>query len=538
MIDAALRGQVERWILGDPHAGDRTELQALLDAGDAAAAADLAERWSGPLEFGTAGLRGPLRAGPRGMNLATVRRTTAGLAAWLVAAQRSKPGSTDVGGGTVVVGYDARRRSREFALDAAATLAAAGLGVRLADRPWPTPCTAYAVRWCRADAGVQVTASHNPAGDNGYKVYDATGAQIIPPDDGAIARAIDLQPDANAIPTTAVAPNLGDDLIDAYCAMALRVIARSSARTLRIVYTPLHGVGGTTMARLFAAAGFDDVHRVESQFAPDGAFPGLPFPNPEEPGVLDAAIALAREVGAAIVVANDPDADRLAICVDSPTHGWRMLSGDELGVALGDHLLDDASGARVVARSRVSSSGLDAVAAAHGAECVVTATGFKWLARAADDREGSLAFAYEEALGYAVSDQVRDKDGMTAALVAADAAARMPLLDRLAAIAHRDGCHVTTQWAPRFEGPDGHAAMAAAIERLGSAPADPIDVALPGGRALIRRSGTEPKLKCYFEVVLDLAEPTVEAYERVRRAGLSACERMRVDLARRLGLAS
>ncbi len=529
MIDPELRADVEAWIAGDPHEADRAELSDLLTLGAKDA---LRERFAGPLTFGTAGLRGPLRAGPNGMNLAVVRRTTAGIARWV----------RSLGGSTVVVGYDARHRSVEFALDTAATLAGAGLTVRLADRAWPTPCTAFAVAWCGAHAAVQITASHNPARDNGYKVYDATGAQIIPPDDTRIAAEIAAQPSASTIPTLSVEPELGDDLFDAYCAMALEATPpNGDGSGVRIVYTPLHGVGGALALRLLRAAGFAAVHPVDVEMTPDPDFPGLPFPNPEEDGVLDAADAVAvREALAErdIVVANDPDADRIAVAVTSPVHGRRRLSGDELGTLLGEARLSSTHGRRIVARSRVSSSALSVAAAAHGAECIVTPTGFKWLVRAADGRGAPLVFAYEEALGYAVTNRVRDKDGMTALLLVARLAATEHLLERLARVAARDGLFVTSQWAPRFEGSGGHDEMRNALARLDAGEADPIEVAFPEGTAKVRQSGTEAKLKCYFEVVLTFDEPSAFAYETARERGLVACERMRVALAERLGLAS
>jgi phosphomannomutase len=520
MIDRGLRAAVDDWIRADPHGGDRAELTALLDAG---AAAELRARFAGPLQFGTAGLRGPLRAGPNGMNLAVVRRTTAGLASWL---RRH-------GGDGVVVGYDARHRSAEFAHDAAATLTALGMQVWLADRAWPTPCTAFAVRWCGAGAAVQITASHNPASDSGYKVYDATGAQIVPPIDAEIASAIDAQPPARDLATVPVQPDLGDELLDAYCTTA-RCVLQGNAREVAIVYTPLHGVGASLATRLLHDAGFERVALVAGEARPDPDFPGLPFPNPEEPGALDAAFALAGPDD--LVLANDPDADRLAVAVPSPLHGRRRLSGDELGTLLGEARLAATTGPRVVARSAVSARALDAAARVHGAECVVTPTGFKWLARAADGRDAPLVFAYEEALGYAVTDAVRDKDGLTALLLTAELAAGEPLLDRLARVAVRDGLFVTAQWSPRFDGANGPERMQVVLDTLGTAPGDPIE--LPGGRARVRPSGTEPKLKCYFETALELEGPSAPAYEERRAEGLATCEGMRTALAARLGLLS
>lgn len=527
MSDDALRAEVAAWIADDPHAGDRAELADLLAADDLT---ELRDRFAAPLAFGTAGLRGPLRAGPNGMNLAVVRRTTAGLSTWVRAAGRD---------GGVVVGYDARRRSQELAHDAAATLAGAGLVVHLADRPWPTPVTAFAVAHLGAAAGIQVTASHNPAGDNGYKVYDHTGAQIVAPDDTTIADAIRAQPGAATIATAPVAPTLGDAMVGAYATAALGVLGGlSERRDVRIVYTPLYGVGGALMLDLFAAAGFDDVHPVAAELAPDSGFGGLPFPNPEEVGVLDGALALAAAVDADLLVANDPDADRLAIGVRSPVEGWRRLSGDELGLWLADLVLDATAGddapQRVVARSRVSATALDRLAARRGVECAVTPTGFKWLSRVVDGRAGRLVFAYEEALGYAVSPIVRDKDGLTAALVAAAGAATEPPLTRLARIGVLDGVSVTTQWAPRFEGPGALERMHAAMARLGAG--DPIVVEVGGGVVQVRPSGTEPKLKCYIEVVVTPADDSVAAYEAARRSGLEQAATIQAEIAARLAL--
>ena len=523
MNDDQLRAAVASWIDADPHAGDRAELETLVAAG---AWSELRARFAGPLVFGTAGLRGPLRAGPNGMNAAVVRRTSAGVAQWMLAN----------GHGEVVVGYDARLRSQEFAHDSAAVFAAAGVRVHLADRPWPTPITAFAVRHLSAGAGVQVTASHNPATDNGYKVYDDTGAQIVAPDDATIAAAIEARAGAT-IETRPVTAALGDAILAAYRGVALGVLESSTRRDLRIVYTPLCGVGGEVMMALFAAAGFVDVHVVAEEFAPDPGFAGLAFPNPEEPGVLDRALRLAGQVDADIVIVNDPDADRLAVCVTDPAGRWRALSGDELGLWLGALRLDATTERRdrVVARSRVSATALDRLATRLGVECVVTGTGFKWLSRAVDGRSGSsLVFAYEEALGYAVSDAVRDKDGLTAALVAAEGAASTPPLEVLAEIGAHDGVTVTTQWAPRFEGPDSADRMRTVMSDLGEG--DPVDVVFAEGMAHVRPSGTEPKLKCYFETTVPLHGASVEAYELARSVGLERGRTMQAELAARLGL--
>ena len=547
MIDAALRARVENWIAGDPDGATRAELESLLRRGDTAAASDLADRFAGDLEFGTAGLRGLLRAGPNGMNTAVVRRATAGLAAWLVA--------RGDGNRCVIVGRDARHGSERFARDAAGVLAAAGIAVRHATHPWPTPFTAFAVQHLDAAAGVQITASHNPATDNGYKVYDGTGAQIVSPVDGEIAAAIAAQPPADLIAcepgSSRIAP-VDDEIVAAYYAMADALVPRA-VRRLRIVYTPVHGVGGAHGVALLAAAGFDAVTPVAEQLRPDPEFPTAPFPNPEEPGVLDLALALAPRVGADVVLANDPDADRLAIAVPLPDGRWRPLAGDELGALLCDVMLRrHATPGALVGRSIVSSRWLDRIAAAHGADVAVTLTGFKWLARAADARPGArLVFVYEEALGYGVTTAVRDKDGLTAALVAAAALDEETAHDRLVGLARDHGLFVNGQWSPRFEGADGLAAMRAAIDALRAAPpralaghdvvavidhrdgghglpaADLLELRLRDGRVLVRPSGTEPKLKVYLERVVPFAGAGAVAYEAARTAALATLEPIR-----------
>lgn len=508
-FDPELAGRVRAWIADDPDTGDRAELQALLDAGDDVA---LRARFERELHFGTAGLRGPLRAGPGGMNRAVVRRTSAGVAEWARAQ----------GGGIVVIGYDARHRSDEFAREAAAVLRAAGLEAHLAAVASPTPLTAFAVRNLGAVAGIHVTASHNPATDNGYKVYDATGAQILPDAADAILDAVRAQPRATAIPVTTVVARPVTALVEAYRETAVAVIDELAAdrAELRAVYTPLHGVGGEIMLGLLRDIAVD-VRVVESQFTPDPQFPGLPFPNPEEPGVLDTAMQLARECEAGVVIANDPDADRLAVGVESPVHGWRRLSGDEVGLWLGDHVMARRSGA--VARSEVSARALDVAAAARGRNCLVTPTGFKWLSRAADGTGEALAFAYEEALGYAVGPAVRDKDGITAGMLACALASRASPLESLAALAVRDGLSVTALWT-------------APLPAGGNVPAGTLVVERPEGRVLVRASGTEPKVKCYVEVRREVAVATASAYEHSRTGGLADCERLCRGVAAELGL--
>lgn len=513
----------ERWIAGDVDAGDRAELRRVLDgalAGDRAAAEELAARMAGALRFGTAGLRGPLRAGPAGMNRAVVLRACAGVARWLADQGRR---------GTVVVGRDARRRSERFAADAAGVFGAAGFDAVLLPRPLPTPVLAFAARTLGAVAGVQITASHNPAGDNGCKVYAEGGTLIAPPTDAAVEAAIAAAPAAVAIPRDG--PVRTGDVVEGY----LRRVAglpRGTARTLRVVATPLHGVGGSVLVEALRRAGFADVHLVAEQAEPDPAFPTVRFPNPEEPGATDALLALAAELDADLAIALDPDADRCALGIP-PRAGrregtWRMLSGDETGVLLGEYLLTGPHQPNpLVATSLVSSSLLGKVAAARGARYAETRTGFKWLMRAG----GGLVYAYEEALGLCVDpDVVRDKDGISAAVLACDLAATAlaggrTLDDLLDALAISHGVHRTGQVSVRL---DDHSAVAVAMAGLRAQPPTEFDghpvraedlahhphqpdntLALrgPGFRVMVRPSGTEPKLKAYLEVIEPVPAP-------------------------------
>jgi phosphomannomutase len=537
-----LRDAALRWIADDPDEGARAELQRVLAAAmvrTPGAADDLADRMSGMLRFGTAGLRGPVRAGPAGMNVAVVRRATAGLAAWLRAGvieglQARRSEAEAIEHSTVVVGRDARHGSAAFATAAAEVLAGAGFTVRVLPAPLPTPVLAFAVRELGAVAGVQITASHNPPADNGYKVYLADGAQLAPPSDAEIEAAIAAAPAAVAIPTAATATEV--DVTDAYLERVAR-LPRGPARQLRVALTPMHGVGGATAVHALHRAGFTDVHVVASQAAPDPDFPTVAFPNPEEPGATDALLALAVDVGADLAIALDPDADRCALAVrtQTPTHvqsdpdsrapgarlagveGWRMLSGDETGVLLADHLLRSGGYADpLVATTVVSSSMLRSVAAAYGVRYAETLTGFKWIVRGGP----GLVYGYEEALGYCVDpDAVRDKDGIAAAVLACDlaatlAAAGASLPDRLDELAVAHGVHLTEGVSLRME-PDARDAAAA---RLRSAPPQGWTSELPapdvlvlrreGERLVVRPSGTEPKLKAYLEVVEPVPDAT------------------------------
>lgn len=532
---------VRAWIAGDPNPATRAELQALLDAG---ADAELAERFASPLAFGTAGLRGPVRAGPNGMNVAVVVRTTAGVARWL-----ADKGFT---GGVVVIGRDARFGSEDFCLAAAQVLAAAGFDVRVLPSPLPTPVLAYAVRALDAVAGVQVTASHNPPADNGYKLYSRGGAQIVPPDDEEIESAIERVGAATSVPRSDDVSVLDGALLEGYL-HRVAALPRGTTKDLRIALTPMHGVGGEVCVQALRRAGFDDVHVVASQAQPDPTFPTVAFPNPEEPGAADAVLALAAEVGADLAVALDPDADRCALGVPGPD-GWRMLRGDETGVLLGVHVLDGCPPAGpaeppLVASTIVSSQLLGAVAAARGVRHAETLTGFKWLVRAGD----GLVYAYEEAIGHCVDpDAVRDKDGISAAVLAADLTATLAgsgrtLLDVLDDLAVAHGLHAGDQLAMRVtevgeiatmmtrlraELPTELGGVAVSAEDLRPR-TDAVVLRGDGVRVVVRPSGTEPKLKCYLEVVVAVSSHS--ELETARSEGDARLRQVREQVRRALG---
>jgi phosphomannomutase len=557
---------VEAWIADDPDPGTRAELTALLEAGDTAG---LASRFGEPLTFGTAGIRGPLGAGPARMNRATVRRVTAGLAAYLDQVGPVQLGP-DAAARPVVIGHDARRGSREFADEAAAVLTGAGRQVLRVPSPVPTPVLAFAVRHLRAAAGVMVTASHNPRDDNGVKVYWGDGVQIVPPVDAGIAAAAAAAGPLLDLPLGGSGEFLGDELAEAYLTgirAAVPLGDQIFTEGLNLAYTPLHGVGLATVQKLFGRAGFAPMSVVPEQAEPDGAFPTLPKPNPEEPGALDLLLAEATRIGADLALANDPDADRVAAALPDPAApgGWRVLTGDELGALLGDYLLRHAPDAarRLLVTTVVSSSLLGELAAAAGAAFAETLTGFKWIMRASDDPAASAGhrflFGYEEALGYAVTELVRDKDGMSAALALAGAAAEAKSQGRTLAgllddIARRFGLYATGQFSVDLSGgPEAGAALLAAarnappLSLLGQ-PVTSIDdlglglrsradgtkdpLALPrsdviiwrcgdGTRVAVRPSGTEPKVKIYLQVVLpaagrqDLGPLRAQAAERL-----------------------
>jgi phosphomannomutase len=533
----ALISSARAWVEGDPDPETRDELERLIEAGDAAGLADrLGER----LQFGTAGLRGEVGAGPNRMNRAAVIQATRGLATHLQNQGLDGP---------VVVGYDARLSSRQFMEDTVGVLAAAGIPVRHFEESTPTPLVAFAALRLQAAAAVVVTASHNPPQDNGYKVYAANGAQIVPPDDELIAAAIAEAGPANRVPRIRWAEVAGSELcsplepaavFDSYLRALTRPRPEREAAPLRIVYTPLHGVGGRYTQSVLEHGGHE-VIPVASQFSPDGAFPTVAFPNPEEPGALDAAFAVAAAEGDVdLIIANDPDADRLSVSVPGP-NGWQALSGNQVGALLADWALDGTHAAPMVLNSVVSSPMLGRIAAARHAVWETTLTGFKWIWNAALDLadQAEYVMGYEEALGYSVGPAVRDKDGISAALVFADLAAHekasgRTVLDRLAGLYREVGVWASAQHSVRFEGPGGMDRIAPALDAVAAQPphellGTPVTGLLDyrrgadqrprylgatpllelqlgdAGRCLIRPSGTEPKLKIY----VDLVEPGV-----------------------------
>ncbi|MET7482525.1 phospho-sugar mutase [Streptomyces sp. NPDC005538] len=515
MHDDDLIARARTWLAEDPDADTREELGKLIDAGDVT---ELAERFGGTLQFGTAGLRGELGAGPMRMNRAVVIRAAAGLAAYL-----KKNGDT---GGLVVIGYDARHKSADFARDTAAVMTGAGLRAAVLPRPLPTPVLAFAIRHLGAVAGVEVTASHNPPRDNGYKVYLGDGSQIVPPADAEIAAEIDAVASLHDVPRPETGWEILDEaVLDAYLARTDAVLATGSPRTARTVYTAMHGVGKDVLLAAFARAGFPEPVLVAEQAEPDPDFPTVAFPNPEEPGAMDLAFARARATDPDLIIANDPDADRCAVAVKADGD-WRMLRGDEVGSLLAAHLV--RRGARgTFAESIVSSSLLGRIAEKAGLPYEETLTGFKWIARV-----DGLRYGYEEALGYCVDpDGVRDKDGITAALLITELASELKeegrdLLDLLDDLAVAHGLHATDQLSVRVE---DLTVIADAMRRLRERPptrlaglrvtkaedltegtdalppTDGLRYTLDGARVIVRPSGTEPKLKCYLEVVVPVA---------------------------------
>ena len=512
----------KKWLDAEPDDDIRVELQRLI----AGPNEELEERFSGRLLFGTAGLRAQVGAGPMRMNRLVVQQAAAGLVDYLL---RTVEGAAEAG---ILIGFDARRKSDVFALDTARVAAARGMKALLLPSVFPTPVLAWNIPRLGVAAGVMVTASHNPPQDNGYKVYLGSGAQIVPPHDELISDAIESF-DASSIE---LAPEdspliqiLSNECIDGYIKWLPSVRLCRDVPRIKVAYTAMHGVGGATALRAFASAGFDQPVVVASQQVPDGSFPTVSFPNPEEPGAMDLVIDLARQSGAAIALANDPDADRLgvAIPITGDSSGrWRLLRGDEIGWLLGDHILRHTHGDdRLVVTTLVSSSLLGKMAHKHGVAFEETFTGFKWIADAAMKRSDKrLVFAYEQALGYLVADQPLDKDGISAALLMTEIAALavhdgVTVQQRLDQIAAEYGQHVTAELSVKMSPSDG----AAVVEELRANPPVMIggrqvvgvedfpeanllrlwldEVGGRGVRLQIRPSGTEPKVKLYGEAV-------------------------------------
>lgn len=518
----------QEWLADDPDADTRAELRRLMEAaaaGDDAARAEIDDAFRGPLAFGTAGLRGRMGPGPHRMNRVTVARAAAGIAAYLLS-RHEHPAA--------VIGFDARHNSARFAQDCAEILSGAGVRALVLPRPLPTPVLAYAVRALGAEAGLMVTASHNPAADNGLKVYLEDGRQIVPPADAEIAALIDEVGPVAALPRSDDHITLGDDIVQDYIAQAALVPQRDTPRDVVSLHTAMHGVGSTVLQEAAVRAGFPAPFTVMAQRDPDPDFPTVAFPNPEEPGALDLAIAEGMRINVDVIIATDPDADRCALVVGVP-HGrpahadtrtpgeWVTLSGDEVGWLLGWWLLRRGGFTGSMAASLVSSTMLQRIAEDAEVPYATTLTGFKWISRVPD-----LGYGYEEALGYCVDPHhVADKDGITAALLALELIAALnaegrTVFDVLDELALRHGVHATRQVSLRMPTP---ALIAATVEGLradpprdlggvpveaivdladgadGLPPTEGILLRLPGARVIVRPSGTEPKVKCYLEVV-------------------------------------
>ena len=517
-IDATLRSEVEKWIAEDPDSVTKDLLQKLLDSDNES---ELRSCFSGFLEFGTAGLRGPLGPGPSRMNRAVVTKTAAGIATYM---KRH-------GMNSVVIGRDARYGSEDFTRDTAEIMMGAGFTTYVLPRPLPTPVLAYAVRNLKCDVGIMVTASHNPPQDNGYKVYLGgtvngvryEGSQIISPTDAEISRDIS---EVAPLPTLSRAQGwhvLDETHVDAYVQATSKLATNPG--NLRVVYSAMHGVGTETLRKVFTRAGFPEPILVSEQADPDPDFPTVAFPNPEEPGAIDLSLKKAAEVSADLVIANDPDADRCAAAIMDETGTWRMLRGDEVGALLGEYMARKAPNKNaILANSIVSSSILSKIARHHNLQFTETLTGFKWLAKIPD-----LWFGYEEALGYAVdSKSVNDKDGISAALVLTQLATDLhrenrTLNDLLQEIWQRHGYHGTKQISVRTTSVAQIDAILSrfrdntptSIGRFKVSQFDdlekPTDALPPTNgvriyladniRVIVRPSGTEPKIKCYIEVV-------------------------------------
>ena len=526
-----LRLEVAQWIADDPDPKTAAQLQQWLDTNNEK---ELQASFSGFLQFGTAGLRGPIRPGPSGMNRAVVGRAAAGIAAYMKERDLH----------SVVIGRDARYGSEDFTFETAEIMSGAGMKVYVLPRPLPTPVLAFATNELKCDVGIMVTASHNPPQDNGYKVYlggtvdgiHYRGSQIVSPTDEAIAAKIDAITTLQSQPRAKEWTVLGEDVVHKYVSITAGLAKRPG--NLKIVYTAMHGVGTETLQHVFHKAGFSQPILVDAQAKPDPDFPTVAFPNPEEPGAIDLALETARNFDADLVIANDPDADRCAAAVNDPLTGWRMLRGDELGVVLGESIARSTTSG-ILANSIVSSSILSKIAAHYKLDFKQTLTGFKWLAKI-----DGLTFGYEEALGYAVDAiTVNDKDGISAAIkltqIATDLAReKKTILDLLDEVWTRHGFHATEQISIRLTdlsqvgvimgrlrsaAPSNIAARAVtSIDDLsrptdGLPPTDGLRIWLDGGiRIIIRPSGTEAKMKCYIEAIAQDSKTAQTVLDQLR----------------------
>lgn len=530
-FDQALITEVQAWMDEDPDPTTAAQLQKWLDEHNES---ELRKSFAGFLQFGTAGLRGPIRPGPSGMNRAVVARTAAGIAAYMKERNLS----------SVVIGRDARYGSEDYTIETAEIMSGAGMKVFILPRPLPTPVLAFATVELGCDVGIMVTASHNPPQDNGYKVYlggtvdgiDYRGSQIVSPTDTSIAQKIDEITSLKSQPRGTEWTVLGEEVIEKYIKQTASLA--SNPGTLRIVYSAMHGVGTETLQRVFHKAGFLSPILVESQALPDPDFPTVAFPNPEEPGAIDLSLETAKAFDADLVIANDPDADRCAAAVNDPEAGWRMLRGDELGAIFAESIARK-KGSGKFANSIVSSSIVKKIAEHHKIEFNETLTGFKWISKIK-----GLTFGYEEALGYAVDPgTVNDKDGISAAIelaqIATDLAAEgKTLLDLLDEIWSRHGFHATEQISIRLTDlskvavilgglrnnpPQEIAGRAVtsiddlALPTDGLPPTDGLRIWLAGGvRIIIRPSGTEAKMKCYIEVIEGDSKTAQEVLDQLR----------------------
>ena len=531
-MNPTLRAEVQAWIADDPDPKTAAQLQSLLDAEDESA---LSKYFNGFLQFGTAGLRGPIGPGPSCMNRAVVGRTAAGIASYM-----KKRGMTKV-----VVGRDARYGSEDYTIETAEIMSGAGMDVYVLPRPLPTPVLAFATAHLGCDIGIMVTASHNPPQDNGYKVYvgpvadgiNYASSQIISPTDGFIAADIDAVTSLKSLPRGSKWTELSEEVITEYVKRTSALAPRPG--DLKIVYTAMHGVGTETIQRVFNHAGFATLILVDEQCTPDPDFPTVAFPNPEEPGAIDLALKKARDFGADLVIANDPDADRCAAAINDPLVGWRMLRGDELGIVFGEWIARSKPKGSF-ANSIVSSSTLRKISGHYGIDFQEVLTGFKWIAKIED-----LAFGYEEAIGYAVdSDNVNDKDGISAAVFLAQIAMDLKrdgltISDLLNQVWERHGFHGTEQISIRVTDMSAitnvltglranppREIAGRAVESIddlatpsdGLPPTDGLRIWLAGGiRIIVRPSGTEAKMKCYIEVVTATSDESQKLLDEIRQ---------------------